>query len=166
MPNLNRRHVLAILPHCGVTIALAGWCWSCRAQQFPATPDPATERKALAVLARLLIPHDTLPDAIYLRIADAITQRASSDPGRVRAGLAELDRLTMPGDWLHADDQALIAALRRIEGNEFFTLARTVTGEVLYRDPEVWRLVGYGGSAIEQGGYLTRGFDAIDWLPD
>jgi hypothetical protein len=25
-------------------------------------------------------------------------------------------------------------------------------------------LVGYGGSAIEQGGYINRGFDDIDWL--
>jgi hypothetical protein len=26
-------------------------------------------------------------------------------------------------------------------------------------------MVGYGGSAIEQGGYINRGFDEIDWLP-
>jgi hypothetical protein len=28
----------------------------------------------------------------------------------------------------------------------------------------VWQRIGYGGNALAQGGYLTRGFDHIDWL--
>jgi hypothetical protein len=55
--------------------------------------------------------------------------------------------------------------LASLEGTPFFAALRAGTVEVLYRSPEVFALVGYGGSAIEYGGYLNRGFDEIDWLP-
>ena len=35
----------------------------------------------------------------------------------------------------------------------------------LYNDPQVWEKLGYEGPSAEQGGYLSRGFDDIDWLP-
>ena len=36
----------------------------------------------------------------------------------------------------------------------------------LYSDPEVWELLGYEGPSFDKGGYLHRGFDDLDWLPD
>ena len=42
---------------------------------------------------------------------------------------------------------------------------RSTTIEHLYRNREVWQLVGYEGSSVEYGGYIDRGFDDIDWLP-
>jgi hypothetical protein len=36
----------------------------------------------------------------------------------------------------------------------------------LYDDREVWSLLGYEGPSFAQGGYLKRGFDDLDWLPD
>jgi hypothetical protein len=36
----------------------------------------------------------------------------------------------------------------------------------LYNDHEVWELLGYEGPSFDQGGYLNRGFDDLDWLPD
>jgi hypothetical protein len=36
----------------------------------------------------------------------------------------------------------------------------------LYDDKEVWGLLGYEGSSYEHGGYVDRGFDDLDWLPD
>ena len=49
------------------------------------------------------------------------------------------------------------AVLRRI-------LNHTI--DVLYRNEEVLTFLGYQGSSIEYGGYLNRGFDDIDWLPE
>jgi hypothetical protein len=34
-----------------------------------------------------------------------------------------------------------------------------------YNDLSVTRRFGYQGPSYEEGGYLTRGFDDIDWLP-
>ena len=36
----------------------------------------------------------------------------------------------------------------------------------LYNDPETWALLGYEGSSYEHGGYIDRGFDDLDWLPN
>ena len=43
-----------------------------------------------------------------------------------------------------------------------FQFASHRTGD----DPEVWSLLGYEGPSFEHGGYLRRGFDDLDWLPD
>jgi len=40
-----------------------------------------------------------------------------------------------------------------------------MTAEIVMRDPALWKTLGYQGSSIEHGGYLYRGFDDIDWLP-
>jgi hypothetical protein len=45
-------------------------------------------------------------------------------------------------------------------------LLKSIVVEVLFRDPALWDIVGYGGSAVEQGGYLNNGFDTITWLPE
>ena len=36
----------------------------------------------------------------------------------------------------------------------------------IYSDLRTWQLVGYEGPSFDQGGYLNRGFDDLDWLPD
>ena len=35
----------------------------------------------------------------------------------------------------------------------------------LYNQEEVWPKFGYEGSSAENGGYINRGFNDIDWLP-
>jgi hypothetical protein len=36
----------------------------------------------------------------------------------------------------------------------------------LYRNKQVWPKLGYEGPSFPFGGYLERGFDDIDWLPN
>jgi len=36
----------------------------------------------------------------------------------------------------------------------------------LYNLPEVWEALGYEGASFDKGGYLTRGFNDLDWLPE
>jgi len=36
----------------------------------------------------------------------------------------------------------------------------------VYSDQRTWQLVGYEGSSFDKGGYLDRGFNDLDWLPD
>ena len=55
--------------------------------------------------------------------------------------------------------------LERQQREPYFALVLNTAIDVLYRDAEVWEMVGYGGSSLEHGGYLTRGFDDISWLP-
>jgi hypothetical protein len=80
-------------------------------------------------------------------------------------GMAKLREVSGNVPWKELDESARVTVLASLQDTPFFATLRAATIEVLYRSPEVFALVGYGGSAIEYGGYLNRGFDEIDWLP-
>jgi hypothetical protein len=67
--------------------------------------------------------------------------------------------------WLELEESSRLAALTALQATPFFAAARATALEVLFRAPETFALLGYGGSAIEQGGYIERGFADISWLP-
>lgn len=124
-------------------------------------------QETLQLIARRLFPHDALPAGPYEEIATALINRASSDARiaeNMQAGISELDSGS-PMPWLERDEVQQLAAIKRLEGGEFFRLMRSTTIEHLYRNKEVWKLLGYQGSSVEFGGYVDRGFDNIDWLP-
>jgi hypothetical protein len=78
--------------------------------------------------------------------------------------LSALDAAT-GGDFLAANAEAQVAAMRGIESQPYFA---TIQGQVLprvYNHPLIWKHIGYPGSSVEYGGYKDRGFNDIDWLP-
>lgn len=125
-------------------------------------------RELLAALSYEIIPHDRVSPSLYRRAADRIIDQSadsSSVAELVDKGLERLHELIAPTDWAALGRERRVAILKELDGGAFFDLLRHTTVEVLYRDPQVWKLIGYGGSAIEQGGYLDS-FNNIDWLPD
>jgi hypothetical protein len=130
-----------------------------------AVREGALDDAAVAALVMALYPHPRLGAAFYDRVAHAYLA------GRDAAGRAALaDFVTAldegsAGSWRAAsiaERQARIAAQRT---NPFMGGLLWTLPELIYRDPQVWALIGFGGSAIEKGGYLHQGFDDIDWLP-
>lgn len=120
----------------------------------------------LTAVARTMYPHDALPDDVYARVGDRLAEAAGEDPGAARTiedGVAALDG-ARPFTELSADEQ--VEALTGIEGSDFFELVRSTAVVEVYSDPRTWRLVGYEGPSFDQGGYLHRGFNDLDWLPD
>jgi len=68
---------------------------------------------------------------------------------------------------LAALDQAeALAVLQQIEHTPFFQLVRSTTVVFMYSDRDVWAVLGYEGESSDKGGYVDRGFDDLDWLPD
>ena len=64
------------------------------------------------------------------------------------------------------DEAEQIAVMQEVEGEAFFAvILGTVRGQFYY-NPEVWKHIDYPGSSREFGGYINRGFDDIDWLPE
>jgi hypothetical protein len=125
-------------------------------------------RQTLGQLARRLFPYDALPAAPYEEVATALINQAATDAElavNLRGGVAVLDSGSSTL-WLRRDETQQLAAIRKLEGGAFFRLIRTTTIEHLYRNKAVWQLLGYQGSSVEHGGYVDRGFDDIDWLPD
>ena len=126
------------------------------------------ERRAFSRMARLLFPHDALADDLYIDVVRQLRAKAADDPAlaiALRDGLEELDGL-VAGEWMTAPLADQIEALRQVQGEPFFATVQAAVREELYEHPEVWRLIGYGGPSVGQGGYLNRGFDDIDWLPE
>ena len=122
------------------------------------------DRHALLRMARLLYPHQRLSDEVYeaaLQFSSAKFKSPSTIEAFERG--AEMLDVAAHGDWLAADREAQIDALKSIEESEFFVTVQEAVRTQLYGDPAVWKLIGYPGPSAPLG-YIDRGFDDIDWL--
>ena len=127
--------------------------------------DPAAVR-LLTQASRLLFPHNSLGQSVYLEAVKALDAKISGSTDKAALIGQAVDFLQGQTDnaWEAAGAERQLAALRAGQQEAWFGFFRESTIESLYRNPVVWRLVGYEGSSIEYGGYLERGFDDIDWL--
>ena len=115
---------------------------------------------------RLLFPHDSLQEKVYIEVVKDIDASlgASEEAGAlIKKASGDLNR-DAGGDWMKASVEQQLSILQAHQQSDWFRYLRERTIESLYRNPVVWKLVGYEGSSIEHGGYLNRGFDDIDWL--
>ena len=120
----------------------------------------------ITAAARAIYPHDALPDDVYARVGEKLAEMAREDPGTERTtedGVSALNGGRPFAD-LPADEQ--LEALKAIEGSDFFELVRSTAVVEVYSDQRTWQLVGYEGPSFDKGGYLDRGFNDLDWLPD
>jgi hypothetical protein len=131
----------------------------------PLLPDDAQSR--LVRVIKAAFPHRAFPDGPYERTAEHIIVTVSGNAlqtAQLGQGLLSLDALRdRPFAELGADEQ--LEVLRSIERTPFFQLVRSTTVTTMYSDREVWQVLGYEGESSDQGGYLHRGFDDLDWLP-
>ena len=119
-------------------------------------------------MCRDLYPHDSLSKAHYAPVVESLDRKASDDAAlakTLREGVAALDSHS-GGSWRDAAEAARIAALKKIEGNPFFSVVRGETVTVLYNDRSVWRRFGYEGASFPLGGYKERGFNDLDWIDE
>jgi hypothetical protein len=144
--------------------------------QIPDGPDWVT---ALSVLAphdgetlyaatRTLYPHDRLPARAYRRVVAIFDRLAKASPD-VAERLAECIALLdsgFPVPFCARSEGYRIAALEAIETTPAFRLLQRLTVRYLYDDVEVWAAFGYEGASFHLGGYVERGFDDLDWLPE
>lgn len=129
--------------------------------------DPALHA-AMIRMARLLYPHDALPDDLYADILDqALSDVASSDAftAQLEAAVAALDA-TADGSWAELDEAEQIEAMRSVETAPFFLAIRNRVRAGLYMSKGFWNHIGYEGPSRNFGGYLRRGAGDIDWLPE
>lgn len=129
-----------------------------------ASPD-AESKKLLTRAIKVAFPHSRFPDGCYERTTEAIFAAAAKTPGQsilLSSGLAELKAAGFDG----LDDAAALAHLKGIESTPFFQLVRGTTVTTLYNDHEVWQILGYEGASFDKGGYINRGFNDLDWLPE
>jgi len=120
--------------------------------------------QTLLQATRHIFPHATLDDAVYALVVKDLDAAAAGDDGVAKLltdGAAELG-----SDWLAADNDTQFAAIEKMAGNDFFEKIRGTAVVSLYNNEMAWAHFGYEGDAWKEGGYLTRGFNDLNWLPD
>ena len=131
----------------------------------PDSTDPLDE--FLLVILQRLFPHPQIPGAIYRDVAKGMALAIGNDStlsSLVAAGRHQLDQ-DASAPWMKLDDIQQTMRLEAIENTAFFQTLRGMGSFSFYNNPDVWPYFGYEGSSFEKGGYLTRGFDDLDWLP-
>ena len=119
------------------------------------------EGQTLMAMGRVLYPHKKLPDAVYALLAKDLDGKA--DAG-LKAGIQALD-VAAGGSFNKADAAKKLAVVKAIEGTPFFNTVRGQCVTSLYDNDMAYAVFGYPGSAWEKGGYITRGFQDLKWLP-
>ncbi|WP_119165938.1 Twin-arginine translocation pathway signal [Algihabitans albus] len=127
--------------------------------------------QTLIQMARDIYPHDRLADLYYAAAVSGYDDQAgeeSSVKAMIEEGVADLDGLAEASHGRrYAEvgwEAERVALLRRIEQDPLFQTLRSGLVVGLYNNSEVWPKFGYEGASAEQGGYLDRGFDDIDWV--
>jgi len=116
----------------------------------------------LASVAYDILPYPELPAALYVQAARQILESGGAD---VAAGLENVRQASSGTPWKDLEETIRIDILKSMQDSAFFRTLRGTTLQVLLRDPATYAIVGYGGSAMEHGGYINRGFNDIAWLP-
>ena len=123
------------------------------------------EGKTLMMVTKTLFPHDHIDDGYYMNVVAAIDAKCSGDPDSLRMVRSAIEKLDSV-NFSNAAEVSRENILGEMEGSEFFSMVYGETVNGLYLNKEIWNIFGYEGSSKEQGGYLNRGFDDLDWLPN
>jgi hypothetical protein len=122
------------------------------------------EGASLMKLGRVLYPHAKLPDAVYALLAKDL-DGAAAKTAELKAGIAALDK-ACNGYFADASDTQKEAAVKAIEGTPFFNTVRGQCITSLYDNDMAYAAFGYPGVSWDKGGYITRGFQDLKWLPE
>ena len=121
------------------------------------------EGETLMAMGRVLYPHKKLPDAVYALLAKDLDGKADAIP-TLRDGIASLNEAA-GGRFIKASAAKKLGLVKAIEGTPFFNTVRGQCVTSLYDNDMAYAVFGYPGSAWEKGGYITRGFQDLKWLP-
>jgi hypothetical protein len=126
------------------------------------------EGAAIMAMGRVLYPHAKLPDAVYALLSKALDEKAAGDAAAaksLREGIAQLDQKA-GGSFAKASAAKKLDVVKSLEGTPFFGMVRGQCITALYDNDMAYAVFGYPGSAWEKGGYITRGFQDLKWLPN
>lgn len=127
----------------------------------------ADDGAALMAMGRVLYPHEKLPDAVYALLAKDLDAKAAGDADAAKLladGIAALNKAA-GGSFAKASEAQRLEIVRGLEGTPFFGTVRGQCITSLYDNDMAYAVFGYPGASWEKGGYITRGFQDLQWLP-
>lgn len=123
--------------------------------------------RTLMAMGRVLYPHEKLPDAVYALLAKDLDAKAAGDAATAKLlkdGVAWLNQ-SAKGEFAKAKPDMREAIVRSMEGTAFFSTVRGQCITSLYDNDMAYAVFGYPGASWDKGGYITRGFQDLKWLP-
>jgi hypothetical protein len=126
------------------------------------------EGEALLKMARTLFPHAKLSDAVYALVVKDLDAGAAADTNNasmLKEGIVALNRAA-GGNFAESSYEKRLDIIKGMEGNPFFSAVRGKCVTSLYNNNMAYVAFGYPGSSWEKGGYITRGFQDLKWLPE
>ena len=126
-----------------------------------------SEGETLMAMGRVLYPHKKLPDAVYALLAKDLDAKAAAggDAATMLQGGVKGLGQAAGGSFVKASAAKKLAVVKAIESTPFFAAVRGQCVTSLYDNDMAFAVFGYPGSAWEKGGYITRGFQDLKWLP-
>ena len=131
----------------------------------PAAGLTERQQRTLLRLLRVAYPHPSFPDAPVRADGQGGRRTPTARPTCSPTGSTtwtSRPAATSPG----STTPTATKIVEQVADGAFFKLVHATTVVALYDDHEVWDLLGYEGASFDKGGYLDRGFDDLDWLPD
>jgi hypothetical protein len=124
--------------------------------------------ETLIRMGQVLFPHTKLPEAVYALLAKDLDADAAGNADTAKLitdGINALNHLC-DGNFLKANASRRLQAVKAMEGQPFFNTVRGKGVVSLYDNEMAYAAFGYPGSSWEKGGYITRGFQDLKWLPN
>lgn len=162
----RRRFLVAAITFSGLASVPSSLSWIGSSAAWAETD--GEKLGAMAKLARLLFPHAELPDEVYAEVIDEVLAWTAADPatdGLLAAAEQALDTKAEQ-TWFDLAEEEQLVTLRALQDNPAIAGIREMVRFRLYQHRILWQHIGYPGSSKELGGYINRGFDDIDWLPE
>ena len=164
----RRKFLVATLTFSGVASGSLGISLLRSSAAWAAETDSSENLAAIGRLAQLLFPHDGLAFEVYAEVIGEVLGMTAADPAT--AGLLSVaeDALntSLGKAWATAGEAEQLAAVAALQDETFIVGIREMVRWRLYDNAGLWQHIKYPGSSIEHGGYINRGFDDIDWLPE
>jgi hypothetical protein len=127
---------------------------------------PAELADQLVSIYRIMFPHDVVPDQFYEHVVRKLDDNAAQDQdltALLSEGVKALSHQTKAA-WTGLSEEARLESLKRVEQTPFFQRLRSDFVFYFYSNPAIWPRFGYEGPSNDQGGYLHRGFNDLDWI--
>lgn len=130
--------------------------------------DVGLDVMAIRATCQGLVPVPGLVDSVYDAIVAQWQRVASTDTilaetlRQVAASVRQRFGNAIPG----ANSAEFASFLATVEHTSFGTGLLSALTLVVVTRPEVWEIAGYEGESFTRGGYLLRGFNDLDWLPE
>lgn len=162
----RRRFIMAALTFSTVAAAVPGPSWL-RASEAWAKSGEETATDLMVRFARLVFPHDRLPDSTYREVIGIVLAALASNPETeaLVAGAEQALDARRGSSWTDLAEDEQLVVLGEVQGEAFFAAITGTVRGAFYYHPLVWQYLGYPGPSRGFGGYIRRGFDDIDWLP-